>query len=112
MITDGKIDRSALPDWEPSKVESNVEYIAPRTQLEEMLTEFWLEILPVEKIGVNDNFLQLGGNSLEAIRLMARVEKAFELDLPIKMVFDHPTIAEFGEAIEAVISELLSDQES
>ncbi|MEO0778845.1 MAG: amino acid adenylation domain-containing protein [Bacteroidota bacterium] len=112
LTPNGKIDRSALPDWEPSKVESNVEYIAPRTQLEEMLTEFWLEILPVEKIGVNDNFLQLGGNSLEAIRLMARVEKAFELDLPIKMVFDHPTIAEFGEAIEAVISELLSDQES
>ncbi len=112
LTPNGKIDRSALPDWEPSKVEVNTEYVAPRTQLEEMLTEFWLEILPVDKVGVNDNFLLLGGNSLEAIRLMARVEKTFELDLPIKMVFDHPTIAEFGEAIENVISQLLSDQES
>ncbi|MGI9543728.1 MAG: phosphopantetheine-binding protein, partial [Cyclobacteriaceae bacterium] len=79
--------------------------------IEEMLAEIWSKVLQVPQIGINDNFLQLGGNSLAAIRLMARINEAFELELPLGKVFEFPTIAEFGKLIEETIEALLGEMD-
>ncbi|MEL6942120.1 MAG: AMP-binding protein [Bacteroidota bacterium] len=112
LTQNGKIDRKALPQFEElSTIERINEYIAPETQLEEMLAELWEEVLQIEKVGATDNFLTLGGNSLEAIRLTARISKIFELELPLNTIFEYPTIRELATKIEGIIEQLLADME-
>ena len=68
-------------------------------------------MLQIEKIGVLDNFLDIGGDSLSGIRIMARVNEAFELDLPVNLIFQHPTIAQLAEYAESTIRALLLEMD-
>jgi len=108
----GKVDRKRLPKVDvKARISAKAEYVAPRNEIEELLVEIWSEILQIERIGVFDNFFEMGGHSLTAIRLVSRVIEAFELTLPINLVFEKPTIAAYSEHIEATILQLMEEMD-
>lgn len=111
LASSGKVDRKSLPKTELSKVDTQTEYVAAGTQIEELLVEIWEEILQIEKIGIHDNFIEMGGHSLTAIRLVSRIVDNFDLTLPINLVFRKPTIAGYAAHIEEIIIGLLAEEE-
>jgi acyl carrier protein len=74
--------------------------VAPRTPLERQLAETWAEVLQVERVGIHDSFLDLGGHSLTATRLVARLRSALGVEVALKTLFETPTIAGLVEEIE------------
>ncbi|MGH8490749.1 MAG: condensation domain-containing protein, partial [Gammaproteobacteria bacterium] len=99
LTPNGKVDRKALPAPEGRGVEES--YVAPRTATEELLAGIWAEVLHQERVGRRDNFFALGGHSLRAIQVVARVRDILGVELAVRSVFESPTLAELGEAIEA-----------
>lgn len=102
LTPSGKIDRKALPEPEAFYAIER-EFTPPRTPLEKKLAEFWFEILGVENAGINDNFFDLGGHSLLATRLYVRIRDTFGLTLPLRVVFEAPTIAGLAQQIENIM---------
>ncbi|MDB9342355.1 amino acid adenylation domain-containing protein [Nodularia spumigena CS-588/06] len=96
----GKIDRQALPTVEKISSELGIAYIPPRTPTEQKLAAIWQEILQVEQIGVNDNFFTLGGHSLLGIQLAAIINESLQIELPLKYLFQFPTIASLSAQID------------
>jgi len=98
----GKVDRQALP--KPAEMFSGEqEYEAARTATEEIVAGIWQDVIRVERVGVHDNFFELGGHSLLATQVISRVRKVFQIELPLRRLFERPTVAELAEAIERVI---------
>lgn len=94
----GKVDRRALPPPDTG-MHMPVAYVPPRTPVERELARLWQEILRVERVGVFDNFFALGGHSLLATQALARVRSAFQVELPLRLLFEHPTVAELAQAL-------------
>jgi amino acid adenylation domain-containing protein len=94
-----KVDRKALPEPKGLRPEIAVSYAPPRNSVEEALVKIWAEVLDLNQVGVHDNFFDLGGHSLAATRVISRVVETFPLELPIKVLFDSPTVAEMAEVI-------------
>jgi amino acid adenylation domain-containing protein len=97
LTPNGKIDRRALPV--PDLTQQTQEYIAPRTPVEEILTQIWSQVLNVESVGINDNFFELGGHSLLATQLVSRIRNSFEVELPLRQLFATATIAQLADSI-------------
>ena len=98
LTTNGKIDRQRLSEPpKSSTIDDN--FVAPRTQLEEELAGLWSEVLKVERVGINDNFFDLGGHSLLATRLMFQLREHFNVDIPLRALFEAPTIATLAPVI-------------
>ena len=98
LTPNGKLDRNALPSPEPGVLTDA--YVAPRTDIELTLSQIWSEVLGVERIGVNDNFFELGGHSLLATRVISALRQHFEIELPLRSLFESPTVA--GLAVHVV----------
>ncbi len=98
LTASGKVDRQALAA-RAAVVEVAAEYVAPRTMVEELLCEIWSGVLGLERVGINDDFLELGGHSLFAIRLLARIREAFKIELDLRSLFESPTVAILATAI-------------
>ncbi|WP_343857516.1 amino acid adenylation domain-containing protein, partial [Fulvivirga kasyanovii] len=96
----GKIDRKALPHPDFSNVSTGSDYVAPETELQRNLVEIWKEILLREKIGITDNFFDLGGHSLKATRVVSQVYKQLGLQVSLREVFLHPTVGELSKVLE------------
>jgi natural product biosynthesis luciferase-like monooxygenase protein/amino acid adenylation domain-containing protein len=96
----GKIERAALPATDLSLLELGNEFVAPRTAVEARIAAIWMEVLGVDRVGIEDNFFALGGHSLMGMRVMARVRQAFDVDIPLRRLFEAPTIARLAEAVE------------
>ena len=111
LSPNGKIDRQALTNSDISPAKGSQVYVAPETEVEQMLIPIWTEVLQHEKIGVQDDFLELGGNSLAAIRLMARVNETFDLDLPLVSIFEQPKVSALAVLIEETILSLMEASE-
>ncbi|CAM2069822.1 Amino acid adenylation domain-containing protein [Sulfidibacter corallicola] len=92
-LGNGKVDRRALPDPRPQTADPNRPLRAPRTDAERVTAAIWAEALGREEIGIHQNYFELGGHSLMAMTIVARMRKAFDQPLPLKALFDHPTIA-------------------
>jgi len=99
MTPNGKVDRAALPSAARTVRQSALPRAGPRTPIEEGVYAIWTEILGIELIGIDDDFLDLGGDSLAAVRIASRVLKAFQVDLSPQELFDAPTIAEMADLI-------------
>jgi amino acid adenylation domain-containing protein len=96
----GKVDRQALPAPDQSRPVLAEQFVAPRNELEESIAQMWREILALERIGIHDEFFDLGGNSLHAMQIMAKVTNMFDVDLPLHRLLDSPTIAGLAQQIE------------
>ncbi len=83
------------------RVRSHQPFQAPRNPVEEVLASLWSRLLRVERVGIHDNFFQLGGHSLMATQLVARIRRSLEVELPLRVVFEAPTIAGLGELVIA-----------
>jgi amino acid adenylation domain-containing protein len=105
MAPSGKVDRCALASLQPAKVECESFFVAARTPIEETLAEIWTEILGTERVGIHDNFLALGGHSLNAFQIIARVRAIFGVELSIQSLIDAnaATIAVMAEWIEQAV---------
>jgi acyl carrier protein len=103
LTPNGKVDRRALPA--PDRTGLETVYVAPRTQVEEALAVIWADVLGMEKVSIYDNFFALGGHSLLSTQLIARVRKTFEVDIPLRSLFEMPTITELAVVIEEMIIE-------
>jgi amino acid adenylation domain-containing protein len=94
----GKIDRKKLPQLDMDTREE--EYVAPRNVTEETLCRVWQEVLRQERVGINDNFFTLGGHSLLAAQVATRIRGTFNVDIPLRQMFESPTIAQLSAAID------------
>ncbi|MFC4061555.1 amino acid adenylation domain-containing protein, partial [Planomonospora corallina] len=101
LTANGKLDHAALPA--PAAPERR--YTAPRTAAEELVAEVFAELLGVEKVGAEDDFFELGGNSLLAIRAIARIRGQIEVDVPVRGLFSHTTVAGLAAEIERRLTE-------
>jgi acyl-coenzyme A synthetase/AMP-(fatty) acid ligase len=108
LAPNGKLDRRALPapEWTPESA-----YVAPRNQAEEILAGLWSEVLRVDRVGIHDNFFDLGGHSLLGIRLLSRVRDLFGIAPEVRSLFEQPTVAGMAVAIGQELV-ALADEES
>jgi amino acid adenylation domain-containing protein len=100
LTENGKVDRRALPAPTGERPELASSYVEARTPVEERLVEMWKELLRVEQVGVEDNFFQLGGHSLLATQVISRLRKEFAVELQLRRIFEHPTVAGLADCIE------------
>jgi acyl-coenzyme A synthetase/AMP-(fatty) acid ligase len=92
----GKVDRAALPAVEPV---SEVAYVTPDTSEEAAVAAIWAEVLGVSRVGLHDNFFALGGHSLLATQIIARIRTKLAVDLPLRLLFERPTVSGLVEAV-------------
>jgi amino acid adenylation domain-containing protein len=100
LTRNGKVDRHALPSPEQAQSESVRTFVAPRNPIEESLSKVWAEVLNLEQVSVDDNFFSLGGHSLLVTQVISRIRKMFQVELPLRCLFESPTIAELAERIQ------------
>jgi amino acid adenylation domain-containing protein/non-ribosomal peptide synthase protein (TIGR01720 family) len=98
LTPNGKIDRKALPA--PDAPELDERYVAPRTPVEELLAGIWCEVLNLERVGIRHDFFDLGGHSLLATRVVSRIRSLFGVELPLRSMFERPTIERLATEIE------------
>ncbi|MEO8972333.1 MAG: amino acid adenylation domain-containing protein [Ktedonobacteraceae bacterium] len=104
LTTQGKVDRQRLPlpDAE-SKRGLAVSYVAPRTTVEETLAQIWAAVLHLPRVGVEDNFFEIGGHSLLSLQLIARIRTTWQIEMPLRDLFETQTVAEMALRIEQAI---------
>ncbi|MCC5644522.1 amino acid adenylation domain-containing protein [Nostoc sp. CHAB 5824] len=101
LLPNGKIDRCSLTIPESVRTELEETFVPPRTDVEEVLAGIWAKILRVERVGIHDNFFELGGHSLLATQVISRIRETFKLDLPLRCLFESPTVAELSSRLIA-----------
>jgi acyl carrier protein len=109
LTPSGKVDRRALPA--PAPIEPTSVYVAPRNRREQRLCAIWSQYLGRDRIGINDNFFDLGGHSLLGIQIMSAIQQSFKVNLPLKYLFERPTVAELTGAIEQALLSSVSPEE-
>jgi amino acid adenylation domain-containing protein len=97
----GKVDRRALPAPDLRRRGLGTDYVPPTTPVEQLLAAIWEELLGVSPVGLHDSFFDLGGHSLLATQVISRVREALHLELPVRHLFDGPSVAELAGAVEA-----------
>ncbi|TQF10664.1 amino acid adenylation domain-containing protein, partial [Myxococcus llanfairpwllgwyngyllgogerychwyrndrobwllllantysiliogogogochensis] len=102
LTPNGKVDRNALPSPDASLSAPVREYVAPRTHVETQLAALWAELLHIERVGIHDDFFELGGHSLLAAQSMSRIQATFGMEVPLRELFEAPTVAKLAARLEAV----------
>ncbi|MCP4134083.1 MAG: amino acid adenylation domain-containing protein [bacterium] len=97
MTQNGKVDRKALPDPKDFAINKGSEYISPRNETEKQLAHIWSEVLGVEGIGIDDNFFEMGGDSILAIKVIQKINSGFNIEVPISAIMRNSTIRGLAE---------------
>jgi amino acid adenylation domain-containing protein len=105
LTTNGKIDRRALPIPDGDRPELEQVYVAPRSEIETAIAKVWQEVLHLEKVGVNDNFFDLGGNSLLILQVNNKMRAIFQRDISVVTMFQNPTIYSLAECLSQTTEE-------
>ncbi len=103
LTPNGKVDRNALPPPDSRRPDLDNCYVPPRNLTEEKLADIWCQILGLRQVGINDNFFDLGGHSLLGLQVIARLQEAFQIDLPVRSLFESPTITGLAARIDAAL---------
>ncbi len=111
VTPNGKVDRRSLPAPERLRPNLNVPFAVATTPVEERLARIWAEVLDLEQVGVHDPFLDLGGNSLLATSVISRVLTAFQVELPLRTLFESPTVTDMALAITQALVDRLDPGE-
>jgi amino acid adenylation domain-containing protein len=111
LTPNGKVDRKALPAPEPERTDMEKSFVSPRTPVEEALAGIWCEVLGLKEVGVHDNFFELGGHSLLATQVMSRLRNVFHVEIPLKSLFENPTIAALALRIAQSQAEVADHEE-
>jgi acyl carrier protein len=116
----GKIDRRALPAPDQDRPDLEREFVAPRNPVEQMIADLWAKTLSIEKVGIHDNFFDLGGHSLMATQIISRLRNTYHVEIPLRKLFEAPTVANLALVIaeaqatevgEAELGEILDELE-
>ncbi len=99
LTPNGKVDRKALPAPDSERPDLGSSFVAPRTPTEKLLAGIWCQLLELTQIGVEDNFFDLGGHSLLALQMISRVRNTFQVELPVRRLFETPTVAGLAMAV-------------
>jgi acyl carrier protein len=102
VTSTGKVDRRKLPLPEGLRPLLGAAYAAPNTEIARTIAAIWQEILKVDKVGIHDNFFDLGGSSLDIVRLNGRLKELLKKDIPIVSLFEYPTIDTFTQHLDQV----------
>ncbi|MCP4218870.1 MAG: non-ribosomal peptide synthetase, partial [bacterium] len=108
--TTGKVNRKVLKAID-LQLESSVEFVAPATEKESQIAEIWKEVLNLEQVGVNDNFFDIGGNSLGIIQVNVRLKEVFRQEIPALIMFEYPTIASMIAYLEKTTGDAAEEPE-
>ncbi|MDB4951666.1 MAG: Glutamate-semialdehyde aminotransferase [Gemmatimonadetes bacterium] len=100
LTANGKVDRRALPEPDERSAPGRPPFVPPRSLGEELLASLWCDVLGAARVGVHDNFFALGGDSLLGTRLVSRIRKTFDVELPVRALFDAPTVGQLAAALE------------
>ncbi|MBW4454435.1 MAG: amino acid adenylation domain-containing protein [Nostoc indistinguendum CM1-VF10] len=103
LTPNGKVDRKALPAPDITTGLSAI-FVPPRTPTEQIIVDIWADVLGQEKIGIYDNFFDLGGHSLLATQVVSRLREVFKIDLPLRNLFENPTVINLVERIEGILA--------
>jgi acyl carrier protein len=102
LTSNGKVDRRALPAFSYETIQPASDFMPPRTETEKALAAIWSELLNVQHIGVDDDFFDLGGQSLVAIKAVSRIRDVFGVDVALRNLFERPTVAGLAEVIDGL----------
>jgi amino acid adenylation domain-containing protein/thioester reductase-like protein len=102
QLYNGNVDIRSLPEPEMDRSDLEAAFVAPRTPIESQMAEIWSRVLAIAEVGIHDNFFELGGNSLLASQLIFYVKETFQVDLPLKSLFEKSTIEALAQVIETV----------
>ena len=100
LTLNGKVDRQALPAPNDTRCELKEAFVGFRTPTEELLADIWAQVLGVGCVGINDNFFDLGGHSLLATQIVSRIRETFKVEMPLRRLFETPTVAGLAESLE------------
>ena len=99
LTPNGKIDRRALPAPDGTRPEMEQTFVAPRTAAEKSLADIWADMLRLDRVGIHDNFFDLGGHSLLATQVISRMRDTFQVELPLRSLFESPTVGSLAAQI-------------
>lgn len=108
LTVSGKVDRQALPDVDHEHSDLAANYVGPRSETESVITQIWQQVLDVKKLGIHDNFFDLGGHSLLMVQVYNKLREAFHKDVPMVELFRNPTIATLSRYFSGDAAPILS----
>jgi acyl carrier protein len=109
--TTGKVDRRSLPAPDRTRPELDSPYAPARSSIEELLVTIWAKVLGLDRVGIHDNFFDLGGHSLAATQVISRVIDTLRMDLPLKALFESPTVADMAMVITQNLAKKVGEEE-
>ncbi|HSK29920.1 MAG TPA: phosphopantetheine-binding protein, partial [Candidatus Limnocylindria bacterium] len=111
LTANGKIDRQRLPEPDHKRPGLSAAFVEARDEVEQRLVQVWVEVLGVDRVGIHDNFFDLGGNSIAATRVVSRIIQRFRLAIPLPALFQMPTVAEMATVIKENQAKKLPEKE-